>query len=578
VYNSVSYLEAGFTLTSPNTQTNATGLRALPRRQLIITVAGLMLAMFFSSLDQTVVGTAMPRIIADLGGFSHYTWLATAYMIASTVALPITGKLTDMYGRKWFYIAGIIVFMVGSMLCGQARTMTMLIAFRGFQGIGAGMMMANSFAIIGDLFPPAVRGKYQGIMSSTFAVSSVIGPTLGGWITDAFSWPWVFYVNVPFGIAVLYLFIKYFPNMKPDAQKHSIDYLGVGAIVLFVIPLLLALSSGGTEYPWGHPFVIGMFFLSAVSLAAFILIEKRAREPIVPLWIFRDRIVSISLTVIALSGFGMFGGIIFIPLFFQGVLGISAAASGNLLTPMMLGIVVGSTVSGQVLSRTGGHYRIQGMVGLGLMAVGTYFLAQLTAQTSYGAAVAYIVLSGFGLGITMPIYVIAIQNAVPYKVLGVATSLVAFTRSMGGSIGVAVLGSVMTNTFVTELFARIPDSLRVALPAELLSNVTKNAQVVVSPEAQAQLRAVFEGLGAQGAALYEQALQVLRDSLASAISHVFVIALVLILVAFAVNLFLKEVPLRKQHMPPPPEESPRNGVRPAPESARINPRTKEADK
>jgi hypothetical protein len=245
---------------------------------------------------------------------------------------------------------------------------------------------------------------------------------------------------------------------------------------------------------------------------------------------------------------------------------------------MMLGIVVGSTVSGQILSRTGGHYRTQGMVGLGLMAIGTYFLVQLTPQTSYGAAVAYIVLSGFGLGITMPIYVIAIQNAVPYKFLGVATSLVAFTRSMGGSIGVAVLGSVMTNTFVTELFARIPDSLRAALPAELLSNVTRNAQVVVSPEAQAQLRTVFEGLGAQGAALYEQALQVLRDSLASAISHVFVIALVLILVAFTVNLFLREVPLRKQHMPLPPEESSRTGVRPAPESARISPRTEEADK
>ena len=332
------------------------GINALPRQQVLITLAGVLLAMFLSSLDQTVVGTAMPRIITDLGGFTQYTWVTTAYIITSTIAIPITGKLTDMYGRKWFYIVGLAIFMLGSLLCGLSHTMTQLIFFRGFQGIGAGIMMANAFTVIGDIFPPAERGKYQGLMAGVFGLSSVIGPTLGGYITDNahMGWHWVFFVNIPLGILITALFIFFFPHLKPDTLKHRIDYLGITALILAVVPMLLALTWGGVEYPWVSAQIIGMLAFSVVMIPVFILFESRAKEPIIPLWILKNRIVAISTFVIFITGFGMFGGIIFVPLFFQGVLGQSATNSGTFLTPMMLGLVAGSFISGQLLSRAGG--------------------------------------------------------------------------------------------------------------------------------------------------------------------------------------------------------------------------------
>jgi EmrB/QacA subfamily drug resistance transporter len=332
-------------------------LSALPRKQVVTTLVGVMLAMFLGSLDQTVVGTAMPRIIADLGGFGQYTWVTTAYMITSAVVVPITGKLTDIYGRKIFYICGVAIFITGSVLCGLSQTIVHIIFFRGFQGVGAGIMMANAFTTIGDLFPPAVRGKYTGLMSSVFGVSSIIGPTLGGFITDRLSWHWIFFVNVPLGLAVIVLFIFFFPNIQRDSLRHRIDYPGVALLILAVVPLLLALSWGGVEYPWRSPEIIGMFIFAAVALVFFILIERRSEEPIVPLTIFNNRIVSVSLAMNFLTGFGMFGSTIFVPLFFQGVLGATATASGSFLTPMMLGTVFGSFISGQFLSRAGGHYR-----------------------------------------------------------------------------------------------------------------------------------------------------------------------------------------------------------------------------
>src|SRR4030042_4687077 len=342
------------------TQDNSTqpiGLRSLPRKQVLITFGGVMLAMFLGALDQTVVGTAMPRIISDLGGFSQYTWVTSVYIISSAVVVPITGKLTDIYGRKIFYIGGLIIFVVASVLCGLSNTMNQIIMFRALQGIGAGVIMANAFIVIGDLFPPAERGKYQGFMSAVFGVSSIVGPTLGGYITDTLSWHWVFFVNVPLGIIIILLFIFFFPNFRPDNLKHSIDYPGVVLLIFSVVPLMLALSWGGVEYAWDSAEIIGMFIFSAVALVLLIWVESRSKEPIIPLEIFKDRIVSISSVFLFLTAAGMFGSIIFIPLFFQGVLGASATSSGSFVTPMMLGVVFGSAVSGQVLSRWGGHYR-----------------------------------------------------------------------------------------------------------------------------------------------------------------------------------------------------------------------------
>ena len=525
------------------------GINALPRQQVLITLAGVLLAMFLSSLDQTVVGTAMPRIITDLGGFTQYTWVTTAYIITSTIAIPITGKLTDMYGRKWFYIVGLAIFMLGSLLCGLSHTMTQLIFFRGFQGIGAGIMMANAFTVIGDIFPPAERGKYQGLMAGVFGLSSVIGPTLGGYITDNahMGWHWVFFVNIPLGILITALFIFFFPHLKPDTLKHRIDYLGITALILAVVPMLLALTWGGVEYPWVSAQIIGMLAFSVVMIPVFILFESRAKEPIIPLWILKNRIVAISTFVIFITGFGMFGGIIFVPLFFQGVLGQSATNSGTFLTPMMLGLVAGSFISGQLLSRAGGHYRLLGMLGLAIMALGMFFLSQMSPETTNARAITNIVITGFGLGITMPLYIIAVQNAVPYAVLGTATSSTAFFRSIAGAFGLTIFGTIMNNRFASEFLGGLSDQAKTVIPPEQLDLLVHNPQALFSINATDQLRSSFEQAGPQGAALFQGVFDTLKSALNSGITEVFFIALLLVAVGWVANFFLKEIPLRKHY-------------------------------
>ncbi len=506
-----------------------------------------MLAMFLGSLDQTVVGTAMPRIIADLGGFSQYTWITTAYIITSAVAVPITGKLTDIYGRKYFYLGGLAIFVLASIACGFSNTMNQIIIFRGVQGIGAGVMMANAFTVIGDLFPPAVRGKYQGFMSAVFGVSAIVGPMLGGYITDALSWHWVFFVNVPLGIIVIVLFMFFFPNIKPDNLKHSIDYVGVILLILGIVPIMLALSWGGVEYAWGSGTIIGMFALGGTALAIFLWVETKVKEPIIPLFIFKDRIVSISAVMIFITGAGMFGAIIFIPLFFQGVLGASATSSGTFIIPMMLGNVFGSFISGQVLARAGGHYRIQGAVGTALMAVGLWLLSTMNVNTTEGSAILYMVITGLGLGITMPLYLLAVQNAVPYRVLGTATASTAFLRSLGGSVGLAVFGSVMNNQFATTLIAKLPTEVLNGAPSAQLNSLMSNPQALVSTDAQAQLQGLVANIGDPSGTLLDRVMQALREALSSSITQVFLFAFIAIVVAFIINLFLKEIPLRQHY-------------------------------
>jgi len=531
----------------------------LPRRPLVLTMASVMLAMFVSSLDQTVVGTALPRIIADLGGFAHYAWVATAYMVASTAMLPIVGKLTDIYGRKWIYVGGIIVFLVGSWLSGFSQSMTQLIIFRAFQGIGAGVMMASSIIVIGDLFPPAERGKYVGLLMSVIGLSSIIGPTIGGFITDNLSWRWVFYVNIPIGIPAIAFFVLFFPKVRPAAAKQKFDYFGVTTLVLAVVPLMLGLSWGGSEYPWVSAQIIGTLTFAAVMAGLFILAESRAAEPFIPLKLFRNRIVGVSMILTFLTGLAMFGGIIFIPLFFQGVQGASASRSGNFLIPMMLGLVIGSILSGQALSRMGGHYRIQGLVGLAFAALGMALLSKMTVNTSYGQVVINTVVTGLGLGITMPVFTIAVQNAVPYRLMGVATSSTQFFRSIGGTLGMAIFGSVMTSRFASEFTTIISPDVREALPPGQLSALAHNPQALMSPEAQAQLQNEFSHMGSQGTGLFQHLMDSLRHALSSAIAEVFLIALILVLVALAATIFLKEIQLQgrkvvSREMTPPQQE------------------------
>jgi EmrB/QacA subfamily drug resistance transporter len=533
---------------SQNNQTSAASYSTLPRKQVFITLAGVMLAMFLGALDQTVVGTAMPRIVSQLGGFDQYTWVTTAYMITSAVAVPITGKLTDIYGRRIFYIAGVAIFTLGSIACGLSQNITEIIVFRAFQGIGAGAMMANAFTTIGDLFAPAVRGKYQGFMSSVWALSSIIGPTLGGFITDYFSWHWIFFVNVPLGIAVILVFIFFFPNIRRDNLKHTIDYAGVAILIVAVVPLLLALSWANVEYPWASPQIIGMLGLSAVALVFLIIHELRSREPLVPIRLFNNRIVSISIVLNFLTGFGMFGSTIFIPLFFQGVLGDRATTSGSFLTPMSLGTVCGSFLSGQLLARMGGHYRIQGAIGLAILTAGFFLLSGMGMGTSHAVAVRNMVMAGFGMGITMPLYMISVQNVVEYKNLGAATSLTMFCRSIGGTVGLAIFGSMMTNRFVGQVTANMPTAVKSVIPADTLSAIIHNPQVLFTADAQAQLLGFFSKTGQEANTLYNSAMLVLRQSLSTAIAHVFLFGFLLVLAGFILNFFLKEIPLRKQHI------------------------------
>ncbi len=516
----------------------------LPKKQVILTMAGIMLALFLASLDQTIVGTALPRIIADLGGFSQYTWVLTSYLVATTVTVMIAGKLSDLYGRKWVLMSAIVIFIIGSILCGVSQTMNQLIIFRGIQGIGAGAIMGLTFIIIGDLFSPSERGKYAGFLSGVFGISSVIGPTLGGFITDNLSWHWIFFINIPLGVLIVILFAFFFPHLRPDIRKPRVDYLGITTMTLAVVPLMLALSLGGIDYEWASPIIIGMFTFSVVMIGVFIFVENRVPEPILPLWLFKNTIFTISSAIVFILGFGMFSAILFVPLYFQGVLGTTATASGTFLTPMMLGVVFGALLSGQLLSRAGGHYRIQGAVGILVMLVGMFLLSTMTAETSNATAIRNIVITGFGLGINMPLFLIAVQNAVPHSVLGIATSTNTFFRTVGGTLGLAIVGSLMNNAFLTRFNETLSPELSSIIPKEQLAALTDNPQALVDPDALVQLQSIFEGLGDQGEALFTSLVMTLRQALSDAIGEVFLVSFFVVVVAVVLIIFLKQIPLR----------------------------------
>ena len=514
-------------------------------------MAGVMLAILLASLDQTVVATAMPQIVADLGGFDRFTWVTTAYLVASTTAVPIVGRLTDLYGRKSFYIAGIAVFLVGSVLSGLSQSMNQLIAFRALQGLGGGVMMANAIVSIGDLFPAAERGKWQGLVAAVFGLSSVIGPTMGGFITDTLSWHWIFYVNIPVGIPVILLFVRFFPQTQVPGGHHRLDYLGMVALVMAVVPLLVGLSWGGVQYEWASVQVVGALVLAGVMTAVFIATELRVAEPIMPLELYRNREVTLSLITSFSVGFGMFGAIIFVPLFFQGVLGSSATSSGSFLTPMMLGVVVGAALAGQVLSRAGGHYRALGLVGIAVMGTGMFLISQMSAETSHTRAVFNIVVMGLGMGTTFPTYTIAVQNAVPHAIMGAATSATQFYRSIGGTLGLALLGSFMVSRFTSGLEDSVTPAMKQALPAgQDISSLAGNPQALVNSQALSDLRSGIAQSGPEGADLAEQLVRALRETLASAIGDVFLIGVVAVGLGFVATLFLKELPLAKRGQRP----------------------------
>jgi EmrB/QacA subfamily drug resistance transporter len=520
--------------------------QASGKRKAVI-MGSVMLGLFVSAVDQTVVSTAMPRIVAQLGGLSLFSWVFTAYMLTSTTSVPIVGKLGDLYGRKLFFMAGIGFFMLASMLAGLSQSMLQLIVFRGVQGLGAGMIMANAFAIIGDFFPPAERAKYQGLFAAVFGLASVCGPTIGGTITDHLNWRWVFYVNVPVGLVALPVLWVALPGRRAGGVRRPVDWAGVVTLTAGVVPLLLALVWGGNELAWRSPQIVGLLATAAVMTVLFVLAEARAQEPLLPLALFRNRIVSVCLLVVFVVGVGMFGVTVFVPLFVQGVTAGSATASGVVTVPMMLGMVVMSNVAGQIVSRTG-RYRVMAIGGIAVALVGLVLLSRMGTHTGRAEVARNMVIIGTGMGMTMPTFNVAAQNAVPYSMLGVATAALQFFRSLGGTVGVALLGTVLTNRLRPELARGLPADVTQQVPAELVAQL-RDPQTLLNPERFAQVRQGFLALGTDGSELFLRAAASTRVALGNALSHVFLIGALIVLCGLACSFLLREIPLRRTHEP-----------------------------
>jgi EmrB/QacA subfamily drug resistance transporter len=506
-------------------------------------VAGTMLALLLAALDQTIVGTAMPRIVAELNGLNYYSWVITAYLVASTIMVPIAGKLGDLFGRKPFLLAGMIGFVAASALCGQSHGMLELVTFRTIQGIFGGMLFATVFAVIGDLFPPSQRARLAGLFGAVFGLSSIVGPTAGGYITDSWGWRWVFYVNLPVGIIAVLLVIATMPYVRSSASLRDIDFLGAGMLIAGLVPLMVALSIT-RDHGWTSPEVLGLLGVAAVLLIAFFVVETRTDHPIVPFGLFKNSTFSVSMIVGFLTGFGMFGTIVFVPLIYQGVLGVTATNSGQLLTPMMLGLIVASTLVGQAMVRIR-YYRFLGTGGIAVMLVGMWLLSQVTVTTSRLEVVRDIVLVGAGLGTTFPLYLTAVQTALPRNFLGVASSQIQFWRQIGGTIGTAVLGSVLAQRLPVHVQEQVASlHLPSQIASQFVSGSGSNPQTLFDPAQIAARRAQAGALGQQGAAIFDQVLHAIRAGLATTLHEIFLYGAAVLILALIASVFLNDVPLR----------------------------------
>ncbi|HEY4278900.1 MAG TPA: MDR family MFS transporter, partial [Conexibacter sp.] len=416
--------------------------------------AGLMLAMLLAALDQTIVATALPTIVGDLGGLEHISWVTTAYLLASTASTPLYGKLGDLYGRKHVFEVAIVIFLVGSALCGLSESMLELILFRALQGLGGGGLIVGAQSIIGDVVSPRERGRYQGLFGAVFGVASVAGPLLGGFFVEQLSWRWIFYVNIPIGALALFVVAAVLPATA-TRREHAIDWLGSALMTAGVSCLILFLSLGGTTQPWGSPQSLALAAGGLVLTSLFVVVERRGEEPILPPRLFSNRIFAVASAVGFIVGFGLFGAVTFLPLFLQVVNGASPTASGLQLVPLMLGLIVTSVASGQVIARTG-RYRRFPIAGTGLMAIGFFLLSRMDEGTTAVYRSEAMLVLGLGLGMTMQVLVLAVQNAVEYRDLGVATSGATLFRFVGGSLGTATFGAIFSNRLTSELGGAVP--------------------------------------------------------------------------------------------------------------------------
>src|SRR5262245_27768473 len=473
------------------------------RWQRIGILASVLLGTLLAALDQTIVGTAMPRIIAQLQGLDRYAWVFTAYMLAETAGMPIWGKLSDLYGRKWFYLGSIALFLVGSLLSGAAQSINQLIACRALQGLGAGAILPIAQAIIADVFAPAERARYSGMTIAMYGLASIVGPALGGYITDTWSWRWIFYLNLPVGLLTLAVVCITLPH-SARAIRRKVDFLGAALLIASLLPLLLALTWGGSTYAWLSAQILSLLTVSAVVLAVFFVVERRAPEPIVPLSLFGNGIFAISALAMMLASMGLFGATLYNGLFVQGVLGQSATDAGVLMTPMMLGVILSSIVSGQVVSRWG-RYRIVAVMGMSIAAAGMLLLARMDATTTMTSVTINLVIFGLGTGMVMPLFPIIVQNAVKSEIMGAATAALSFFRALGGTVGVALLGSLLNSTFARLFAEQLPPAVRASVGAGRLAALNDPA-ALLSSQALERLKASFAQFGPQGQALLAQVL------------------------------------------------------------------------
>jgi EmrB/QacA subfamily drug resistance transporter len=495
----------------------------LSHRQLLVIFSALMLGMLLAALDQTIVATALPTIVGDLGGLNHLSWVVTAYLLAATVSTPLYGKLGDLYGRKRIFQAAIVIFLVGSVLAGLSQSMGQLIVFRAIQGLGGGGLMVTAQAIIGDVVSPRERGRYMGYFGAVFGGAMVAGPLAGGFFTDHLTWRWVFYINLPLGLAALVVTTVAL-HAREARVRHRIDYPGAALLAAGVACVVLLTTWGGTEYAWGSSTIVGLGLAAAILLTAFVLVERRAAEPIIPLALFRNSTFDVSSAVSFIIGFAMFGVISFLPLYLQLVTGASATNSGLLLLPLMFGLLGASTLSGQLISRTG-RYKVFPVAGTAIAAVGMWLLSTMTPTTGRATSTVYMVVLGIGIGLVMQVVILATQNAVDRRDLGIATGTVSFFRSVGGSFGVAVFGAIFTSRLVGELARR--------LPADVLARARASGGSAVgslSPRA----------LDALPASLRSGFVEAFSNSLTATFRY----AVPCILVAFLVTWLLREQPLR----------------------------------
>ncbi|MEV8627670.1 MFS transporter [Streptomyces sp. NPDC051079] len=489
-------------------------------RTVIIAIGALLLGMLLAALDQTIVSTALPTIVSELGGMEHLSWVVTAYMLASTAATPLWGKLGDQYGRKKLFQSAIVLFLIGSALCGIAQNMPQLIAFRALQGLGGGGLMVLSMAIVGDLVSPRERGRYQGLFGAVFGATSVLGPLLGGLFTEHLSWRWVFYINLPIGIVALFV-IAAVLHIPVGGTRHTIDYLGTFLIASVATCLVLVASLGGTTWAWGSPQIIGLAVLGVVLLVWFVYVDQRAAEPVLPLKLFRIRTFSLVSVISFIVGFAMFGAMTYLPTFLQIVQGVSPTMSGVHMLPMVVGMLLTSTASGQIVSRTG-RWKVFPLAGTAVTALGLLLLHRLTETSSTWEMSVYFFVFGAGLGLVMQVLVLVVQNAVSYQDLGVATSGATFFRSIGASFGVAIFGTVFTN--------RLTDKLAAALAGQQLPPGAGASQIAADPRAIA--------------ALPPELRPSVLHAYATSITDVFLYAAPVVLIGFVVACFLKEDPLR----------------------------------